>query len=159
MAEKKHLDKLELLGVLIGGAGLLYALFKSSAPAASSAGSSVPVLIGSGGDSGGSGLSPVSGSSGATEAPLTIPAIPAPPANSVYAPNTISTIINALANPGGTGCCGQTQSVPYTGVPPAQPIPPPPVNVEADPGYPSVPQLEVGPGVSPFDFGNPLGFG
>ena len=156
--DKKHIDKLQLAGVVIAGVALLYELFKKS-PQVGGAGSSVPVLLGSGGDSGGSGLSPTSGDGGATTlAPITIPANPPITTGSIYAPSTINTILGALANPGGFGCCGQNPSVPYNGVAPAQPGPPvviPPLNI--DPGYGAGAPYDNN-GV-PFDYENPLGFG
>lgn len=158
MLSPKTQEKLQIAGVVIAGAGLLYAVFhKQTVVGGDTAGSSVPVLLGSGGGSDASGLSPTSGDDGATLAPITIPANPPITAGSIYAPNIVTTILGALANPGGFGCCAQNQAVPYNGEPPAQAGPGvtiPPLNV--DPGY-AVGTAYVNP--TPLDFENPLGFG
>lgn len=140
----KHLDKLELVGVIIGGLGLLYTLFRSTAPSPTLAGASPPVLLGSGGDSGGTGLSPLTGSGGTPDnaqpyyPTLQLPNIPAidvpalqVPANGAVTVNgpggnitsgpTIggSTFLSLLGGTGSSGCCQQVASVPYLGSTPA----------------------------------------
>lgn len=159
---QKHI---EIASLAVGVVGLLYVLFHHQNVAVSGAGSSVPVLLGSGGDSGGSGLSATSGDDGATTlAPITIPALPALPANSIYAPNMVTSILGALGNPNGGGCCGQNQDVPYNSVPAVIPQPLPDITdpsvgytVAAEPAWHNYQFGETfGPG---FDDANPLGFG
>lgn len=128
---------IEIASVVIAGAGLLYVLFHKSGASIQTAGSSVPVLLGSGGDSGGTGLSPTSGDGGATEAPIIIPANPPITTGSVYAPSVVQTFLNALANPNGFGCCAQNASVPYEGNAPIYAPPTPAFNVEDTPAYQS----------------------
>lgn len=155
----KTQERLEIASVVIAGIGLLYILFHKT-PAANNVGSSVPVLMGSGGDSGGSGLSPTSGDQGATTlAPITIPTNPAITAGSIYAPNLVQTFLGTLANPnmspfggsgGGGGCCGQSQPVPYVSAPA-----PAPAAVNTDPATYYAPPEEGYPNV--YDFGYSVG--
>jgi hypothetical protein len=114
MAEHKHLDKLQLIGVILSGVGLLYVLFHKSNAALPSdnAGASPPILIGSGGSSGASGLSPVTGSGGTPDNPqpdpanfllpslasLNIPGITLP----ANAPVTLGSVTGGATNIGGT---------------------------------------------------------
>ena len=116
----KHVDTLEVAGVLIGAVALMYMLLKpqNTAPATSVA---MPVLLGSGSSGAIQGLSPAAPSS--ASGPVSDIQLPAMPTISFPGGNynyNMPTIINTLTNPAGGSCCNQAPSAPY--VAPSQPV-------------------------------------
>lgn len=122
--DPKHVDTLEIAGVLIGAVALMYMLLKpqNTAPATSVA---MPVLLGSGSSGAIQGLSPAAPST--ASGPVSdiqlppMPTISFPGGNYNY---NMPTIINTLTNPAGGSCCNQAPSAPY--VAPAQAVSNPP---------------------------------